>query len=401
MRIVQIASGKFHHFHLARHLHGVGDLEAIFTAYPWFKLRDEGLPRNRVRSYPWLLAPYMAAGRLPWASAIPRLRRQWEWMIHESIDRYAAHHLPSCDVVVGLSGSALRAGRKAQQRGGKYVFDRGSAHIRSQNEILQEEHSRWGVRWDGIDSRVVEKEDEECAAADLITVPSQFAYDSFVAKGITSERILKIPYGANTARFSAQGGPEKDRFVVLFVGNITLQKGIPYLLSAFQQFHHPNKALWLVGHHDGSLRRVLKQFDLAKVIFMGTVANDRLAYLYSKANVLVLPSVQEGLAMVQGEALACGCPVIATDNTGASDLFTHGKEGFIVPIRQPESIAKRLTQLADEPELREKMSEAALARVKEIGGWEDYGRNYRRALKQLVGESTDIEAVCHQALTFE
>jgi starch synthase len=76
--------------------------------------------------------------------------------------------------------------------------------------------------------------------------------------------------------------------------------------------------------------------------------------------------------MVIDEAMAYGCPVIATTNTGASELITNGVEGLIVPIRSPEVIADRLQQLADQPELRDRMGQAALERVQQLGGWDAY-----------------------------
>ena len=102
------------------------------------------------------------------------------------------------------------------------------------------------------------------------------------------------------------------------------------------------------------------------------------------SHVLVLPSVEEGLALVQAQAMACGCPVIASENTGASDLFTDGTEGFIVPIRSPEAIAARLQLLADSAVLRERMSRAALERVRAMGGWEQYGDRMLEVFSEVV-----------------
>ena len=99
----------------------------------------------------------------------------------------------------------------------------------------------------------------------------------------------------------------------------------------------------------------------------------QLKSIMSSSDVMVLPSVEEGLALVQAQAMACGCPIIATENTGARDLFTHGQEGFIVPIRSADSIAERLQELADDHELRQCMSSAALKRVQSMGGWDRYG----------------------------
>jgi glycosyltransferase involved in cell wall biosynthesis len=80
--------------------------------------------------------------------------------------------------------------------------------------------------------------------------------------------------------------------------------------------------------------------------------------------------------MVMAEALACGCPVIASTNTGAANLFAHGEEGFIVPVRDWAAIRDRLTQLADEPDTRRRMSAAAAARIRSLDGWRSYGDAY-------------------------
>jgi len=65
---------------------------------------------------------------------------------------------------------------------------------------------------------------------------------------------------------------------------------------------------------------------------------------------------------VQGQALACGCPVLASTNTGGEDLFTDGVEGFIVPVRDVEALTEKMQLLADDPALQARMSEAALRR---------------------------------------
>ncbi len=111
----------------------------------------------------------------------------------------------------------------------------------------------------------------------------------------------------------------------------------------------------------------------------------------SRSHVLALASVEEGLALVQGQAMACGCPVIATTATGAEDLFTDGVEGFIVPDRDSATFALRLQQLADDAALRERMAAAALTRVRSLGGWDHYGEQWDRLLHRLTGQPMDPE----------
>jgi glycosyltransferase involved in cell wall biosynthesis len=107
------------------------------------------------------------------------------------------------------------------------------------------------------------------------------------------------------------------------------------------------------------------------------------------SHALVLPSVEEGLALVQGQAMACGCPVIATVATGAEDLFTDGVQGFIVPDRDVAALADRMQQLADDPALQRSMSAAALERVKRLGGWDHYGDLWDTLLHTLTGLPAD------------
>ena len=196
--------------------------------------------------------------------------------------------------------------------------------------------------------------------------------------------MIKIPYGVRLERFHPVGAPSADRFDVLFTGTVGFRKGVPYLLEAFRKLQHPGKHLRIVGPVLEEIRPWLARQNLDSVEILGRMPQSRLVDFMSTSHVMVLPSIEEGLALVQGQALACGCPLISSEHTGGSDLFSNGIEGFIVPIRSSETITDRLQQLADDPLLRQSMSEAALRRVKTLGGWGDYGAQYAAFLQQLV-----------------
>jgi len=384
VKVVQIAIGKFHHFQLARQLQKYEMLGAIYCGYPWSKLQNEGIERKRVRTFPWVQTPYMALNRYLGRHIPLKIYRELEWLAQETIDLFASKTLPECDAVIALSSSGLRAGKLIQNRGGKYICDRGSTHIRYQDELLAEEHQIWNIRWKGIDQRIIAKEEKEYELADCITVPSTFNLESFVSMGIPRQKLNVISYGANIERFTPIDNRSPKKFVVLFVGQISLRKGIPYLLEAFKSFEHPKKELWIVGSFVHGMEKFKSQFNDDRIKLLGRVPNAQLPQIYAQADVFVLPSIEEGLALVQGEALASGCPIIATGHTGASNLFQNGLEGFIVPIRSSSDIKEKLVQLADIPELRAQMSRAAALRVKTIGGWSEYGKNYKNLLSKLL-----------------
>jgi glycosyltransferase involved in cell wall biosynthesis len=125
------------------------------------------------------------------------------------------------------------------------------------------------------------------------------------------------------------------------------------------------------------------------VEMIGSVPQAELAAMMSRSHALVLPSIEEGLALVQAQALACGCPVICSTNTGGEDLLSDGVEGFIVPIRDPGAVAERMQRLADDPELQGRMRAAALERVRLIGGWREYGDRWERLLRELTRSAAE------------
>lgn len=384
IKVAIVCIGRFHHYDLARELSKRGMLERLFTGYPVWKLRDEGIPLDRVSSFPWLQTPYMALRKWKLMKEGP-FELRLAWYAHNSLDRFVARNLPKCDLIFALSGSGLACGRAMQSGGGRYICDRGSSHIRFQNAILEEEFKRWGETFRGIDPRMIAKEEMEYESCDLITVPSTFAYRSFIQMGIPESKLRIVPYGVDLRRFEKVGKPPSDCFDILFVGNASFRKGVPYLLEAFKKFKHPKKRLTFVGAISPEVEHILHINPTEKEVkFLGPISQPNLKHLMSRSHVLVLPSIEEGLALVQAQALACGCPVIGTTNTGAEDLFTDGIEGFIVPIRDSSAIAERLQELADDRGKRQRMSEASLVRVTMMGGWENYGNCLAEVFQKLI-----------------
>jgi starch synthase len=385
LKVVLSTWGRFHFFHLARQIERRGWLEAIFTIYPRFKLRDEGgIPVEKIKC-DWVLEAII---QVAVRSGIPRARLEALEILRVKLhDRYLLKRVPTCDAFIALSGSGQVVGPMVQRNGGIYICDRGSAHIEWQLRLLEDEYRRFGEAFRRPPEWFIAREIAEYATADRIVVPSQFAARSYLEQGLHRERVEIVPYGANLSRFSPVARPPDGEFVVLFVGRVGLSKGIPYLLEAFHRFKHPHKRLKIIGDVGAEIRRYLARAPLDGVQFLGPVRNAELAVHYSSAHVFVLPSIDDGFGMVMGEALACACPVIATTNTGAQELFDHGIEGFIVPPRDPSALADAMTALADDPSRRARMREAALARVHMLNGWDNYGTAYERILLAATGRS--------------
>ncbi len=392
MRVVQTVFGTFHHFELARELRKRGHLEAIFSTFPWSRLQREGLPHDVVRSFPWFhtaeyllsrYAPKLRGLRKPLAYANTTQFDEWTTRQIAAMQKNGKH----VDALIGISGSSLKAGQLVQRNGGVFICDRGSTHQRFQHEIVAEEHKLWGLPAPEFDERLMLREETIYATADAITVPSTATVRSFVAMGVPQEKMHRIPYGVNLDRFKPTGTPPADSFQCLFAGSVSVRKGFPYLLEAFAKVNHPRKKLVVAGGMQPQMQSILSRFPTADVELLGAIPQSQLIDLMSSSHVLILPSIEEGLALVQAQAMACGCPVIASRNSGGEDLFDDGVEGFIVSIRSADALTARMQQLADDPALQKAMSAAALERVKRIGGWQQYGEAWEKLLLQLTGNA--------------
>lgn len=381
-RVAQVTSGRFHQFDLARQLERRGLLDAVVTGYPWWKLRGEGLPRAKVRTFPWLHAPYMKlGGRLSRGCA-----ERWLHASHRAIDGWAARVLrPWPDVVVAMSGHGLRVGTATRAAGGAWVCVRGSTHVRAQAETLRAEHARLGLAWRAPLEAGLRREEAEYVACDRIAVPSGVVRRSFLERGVAAERLALVPYGVDVRRFYPEGQrPEDGTFRIVSVGTLGVRKGTARLVEAFARLKHPRKELVLVGAVAPEWAELARRLPMEGVRLTGPVPQAEVRAWLGRSHVFALCSVEEGLANVLGQALACGCPVVASAATGAEDLFCDGVEGFILPEAEPEVVAERLAWLAADEPRRAAMGRAARARVEALGGWDAYGDTMEALVRELA-----------------
>ena len=374
----------FHTFDLARQMHRLGFLNRLYTGYPRWKI--EALPASLIETFPWLFVPLAGADRIGWQVSSLSLNR----LKIRTFDSWLARKLAPCEVFHCLSSFGTATHRVAKQRYGAItVCDRGSSHIRHQEAVLREEFDLRGVRWAGIDPWIIEREIQEYELCDLIFVPSEFARKTFVERGVPAAKLRVNPFGVDLQKFRKISKTD-DVFRVLYVGALSFRKGVAYLLDAIDRVKLPKFEVWLIGPLGSEVAPLLQKFQ-TRVRCFGTIARSELYKFYSQASVLVVPSLEEGLALVQAQAMACGVPIIATTNAGAEDLFTDGVEGFIIASRSPEAIREKLEFLYSNPGARNAMADATLRRVGSIGGWNSYGKRsldlYRSALNHPLQES--------------
>jgi len=119
--------------------------------------------------------------------------------------------------------------------------------------------------------------------------------------------------------------------------------------------------------------------QFAKFIYEPPRPHDAVLRLMASCDVLVLPSIVEGRALVQQEAMACGLPLLVTRNAGGEDLIVEGETGFLVPPGSPEAIAKKIEWFLQNRDKLPGMREAARAKAAKLT-WAAYGDQILHAI---------------------
>ncbi|MBM4009924.1 MAG: glycosyltransferase family 4 protein [Planctomycetes bacterium] len=385
MKVCVACYGRFHAYNLADQLFAHGHLHSLITGYPYFKARQHtSLSRSLVRTLPHITALGHLGRRLPkWAAC----GLDEERGLTHAWDQAVARRIPEgIDILDTYAGMSLQTIRRARAKGIKTVLERGSSHRAFQMSILEEEHRRFGMPFEH-DPAMMERELREYEETDAIAIPSSYVRKSFLERGVSSTKLLQVPYGVDLSRFRPE--PKKDDvFRVIFVGGFSLRKGVQYLLDAWRRLSLCDSELCFIGGHDPKLLEHLGFSNIPRTRFLGPVPNAELRHAISQGDIFVLPSIEEGLALVMAQAMACGLPVIHTTNTGGADLVRHGIDGFEVPIRDADALAEKIQIFHDDRSLARYMGQNALERVKSLGGWSDYGVRTIQGYKRLLGHAT-------------
>lgn len=385
MKVAISVGGRFHLFNLAEQLAKRGFLSQLITSYPKFEVVKYGIPRGKVDSV--IIKEILERGWKKLPTLLQRLYNP-QFFIHEMFDKRASKCLSRADIVVGGSSMFLHTLKKAKCMGSVTIVEHGSSHIAFQNEILKEEYARFGIiamPFQLPHPKVIEKELQEYEEADYISIPSSFVKKTFLAEGVSEHKLIQVPYGVDLSHFRQI--PKTDNiFRVVFAGGISLRKGVPYLLRAFSELKLPHAELLFLGTPSDEMKPILKKY-VGKFRWGGSVPQVELSKHYSQGSVFVLPSIEEGLGMVQLQAMASGLPVIATTNTGAEDIVRDGKEGFIIPIRNVEALKEKILYLYEHPDERERMGRSAKENASSMFTWDDYGARMVEEYERILSHA--------------
>lgn len=215
------------------------------------------------------------------------------------------------------------------------------------------------------------REQAEYDVAAGLLVPSAPVSETFLARGVAPERLHHHGYGYDPETFRPARREPQVPFTAVFAGRCEPRKGLHYALRAWRE-SGANRAgrLLVCGSFDPDYRRLLAD-DLADESVVQMDFCNRLNDVLAQADVMVLPSVEEGSALVSYEAMGSGCVPLVSVAAGAP--VRHGHDGLVHEPRNVDELAGHLARVLSEPPLLATLREHAVASAAGLR-WIDSGR---------------------------
>jgi glycosyltransferase involved in cell wall biosynthesis len=237
---------------------------------------------------------------------------------------------------------------------------------RVEERIVWEEINRW-PGWQPSPARTPDpyfkRLQAEWELADVVLVNSAWCRAALLEQGVPSAKIAVAPiaYAArDVGSVQPRGRRRSGPLRLLWLGQVNLRKGIQYLMEAARRLLGYDVEFRVVGPIGISREAVASA--PSNLRFEGPLPRIETGTVYRWADVFVLPTLSDGFAVTQLEAMAHAVPVIATRNCG--DVVTHERDGLIVPIRDSHALARAIARLADDRPLLAEMSTNALTKVR-------------------------------------
>ena len=282
----------------------------------------------------------------------------------------------STQVLHAYEDGAYYSFKRAKELGIQCSYELPIAHWATVRRLLAEEAERY-PQWEPTlesprepEEKLFRKE-KELRMADRITCPSQFVLDS-IPKEIKQNTPCQIsPFGSPRNQPSDRKIVTKpsNSLKLLFVGSMSQRKGLADLFEAMKLVKKEPVALSVLGQPSLPMEFYRKQFSDFQ--YFPPCSNQKVREIMMQHDILVLPSIIEGRALVQQEALSCGLPIIVTRNSGGEDLVEEGLTGHLVPIRSPKKLAQCILKNLEEiNSFKEKNVECV--RKAELYSWKEY-----------------------------
>jgi glycosyltransferase involved in cell wall biosynthesis len=227
------------------------------------------------------------------------------------------------------------------------------------------------------------------SASHVIAV-SEVLERKLLSFGVAPGDVSTIHNGVDPAAFSVVPDETGGR-KILWVGRMTEEKGVEFLIRAMKKVTriHRDALLRLVGDgpERGKLERLTGELGLLNsVSFVGQKSHSEMARFYARCDLVVLPSLSEGLPAALLEAMASGKAVVASKVGGIPELISHGRNGFLVAPGSSDEIADGVIELLGRPEDMARMGVISRRLIENTHSWNSIASQVRSVYASAVGK---------------
>lgn len=356
-----------------------GMLAALLGSEVVFNRRMDGLSPQKIRENPWPLLAHYCRTRL-----LPKTTNDWV-RANSWFDHWVARRLrkSACSIFVGVETCAAESFAVARDRGMMRVLDWPGIEAGFLDQLAMEAGAEFGLRTINYsDSPAMrERKRRELQLADAVLFCSEVQARLFNGGARPPKGVHVSPLWVDgTFWYPAdeRAVPQSDPLRVLFAGKINVRKGVPYLVQAAMACAAP-VVLTLVGVVDTELKPFLKGYD-GKIKLVPPCPKTELRKHYREHDLLVLPSLGDSFGFVAMEAMACGLPVIVTENCGVPVPDSSWR----VPVMDSDAIAERLTLYAQDRDLCREHGLIAAEFARQFTP-ERYRQSVKKIFRDLLG----------------
>lgn len=313
----------------------------------------------------------------------PKQSDRWVFMVDRWHDQWVRRKLQKWDfdILIAYENASLESLKKAKTLSKITILDLAHVHHSLTARTFYEFASyRKAFSSPALFDQICRLKDEQNKYVDYFLVLSELAKRTLVDAGFDSNSIFKVNLGFDPKNFRLKQFSTKTHFTILFVGTISRKKGVHLLLQAFRELNLPGTTLVLVGS-PGDGKDLLEGLP-QNIVHKPFVNHEQLALIYQQADIFVFPSFLDSWGMVVIEAMACGTPVIVSENTGAREVVEKGA-GFVIPVGDVEEIKKKIILLYKDRSTVEKLGRQAHELAQQYT-WENYYLNVQSAIDEIV-----------------
>lgn len=309
-----------------------------------------------------------------------------DWIASRWLDRNAAR----IDIVHAWPLGALKTISVARKHGIPILLERPNTHTEFAYRAVSEECRQIGLELpDGFehkfDGRVLDRETAEYNDCDFLLCPSDFVKETFVKRNYQARKLLRHQYGYDSSRIrpGRQDARSRGGLVVIYAGLCTPRKGLHYALQAWLASEAGRNGRFLIcGDFVPGYRQLLSDILAQPGIEVLGHRTD-LPQLMQEADLFILPTVEEGSALVTYEARGSGCVLVVSEASGA--VCEHMVDGLVHPVKDAKALAASLDLLDENRELLATLRANSIAALDHLT-WEAAGRRLLGLYREVLAE---------------